>query len=151
MMCVFVITLLLLANVKICVLVLLCVILTLVDIVGLLHWWNITIDTISCVNIVLAIGLCVDYSAHIAHAFIVAKGTKIERAQIALSTMGPAIVNGGMTTFLAVTPLFFSESHVFQTFFKVFFLTVIFGLFHGIILLPVILSWIGSTSNKIAV
>ena len=65
MMCVFVINLLLLANVKICVLVLLCVILTLVDIVGMLHFWGITIDTLSCVNIVLAIGLCVDYSAHI--------------------------------------------------------------------------------------
>ena len=42
--------------------------------VGMLHFWSITIDTISCINIVLAIGLCVDYSAHIAHAFIVAEG-----------------------------------------------------------------------------
>ena len=148
MMCVFVITLLLLANVKICVLVLLCVVLTLVDIVGMLHFWGITIDTLSCVNIVLAIGLCVDYSAHIAHAFMVAEGSAIERSQIALATMGPAIINGGITTFIAVVPLIFSASHVFLTFFKVFFLTVLFGLFHGIIFLPVILSWIGSASNK---
>merc|ERR1712223_811380 len=148
MMCVFVITLLLLANVKICVLVLLCVILTLVDIVGMLHFWGITIDTLSCVNIVLAIGLCVDYSAHIAHAFMVAEGSAIERSQTALSLMGPAIINGGITTFLAVFPLLFSASHVFQTFFKVFFLTVTFGLFHGIIFLPVVLSWIGSNSSK---
>ena len=148
MMCVFVITLLLLANVKICVLVLLCVILTLVDIVGMLHFWGITIDTLSCVNIVLAIGLCVDYSAHIAHAFMVAEGSAIERSQTALATMGPAIINGGITTFIAVVPLIFSASHVFLTFFKVFFLTVLFGLFHGIIFLPVILSWIGSASNK---
>ena len=148
MICVFVITLLLLANVKICVLVLLCVILTLVDIVGMLHFWGITIDTLSCVNIVLAIGLCVDYSAHIAHAFMVAEGSAIERSQTALATMGPAIINGGITTFIAVVPLIFSASHVFLTFFKVFFLTVLFGLFHGIIFLPVILSWIGSASNK---
>ena len=148
MMCVFVITLLLLANVKICVLVLLCVVLTLVDIVGMLHFWGITIDTLSCVNIVLAIGLCVDYSAHIAHAFMVAEGSAIERSQTALATMGPAIINGGITTFIAVVPLIFSASHVFLTFFKVFFLTVLFGLFHGIIFLPVILSWIGSASNK---
>ena len=148
MICVFVITLLLLADITICFLVFICVVLTLVNIVGMLHWWSITIDTISCVNIVLAIGLCVDYSAHIAHAFIVAKGSRIERAQTALSTMGPAIINGGLTTFLAVVPLYFSQSHVFLTFFKVFFLTVTFGLFHGIILLPVILSWIGPTSKK---
>ena len=42
--------------------------------VGMLHFWNMTIDTLSCINIVLAIGLCVDYSAHIAHAYIVSEG-----------------------------------------------------------------------------
>lgn len=148
MICVFVITLLLLADIKSCILVLLCVVLTLVDIVGMLHFWGITIDTLSCVNIVLAIGLCVDYSAHIAHAYIVAEGSSIERSQTALSMMGPAIANGGITTFLAVVPLIFSASHVFLTFFKVFFLTVTFGLFHGLIFLPVVLSWIGSNSKK---
>ena len=151
MICVFVITLLLLADIKSCLLVFICVVLTLVDIVGMLHFWGITIDTLSCVNIVLAIGLCVDYSAHIAHAFIVSEGSSIERSQSALSLMGPAIINGGITTFLAVFPLIFSASHVFQTFFKVFFLTVIFGLFHGIIFLPVILSWVGSNSSKTTV
>ena len=76
MLCVFVVTFILLANLPICLMVLLCVILTLVDIVGLLHFWDITIDTLSMINIVLAIGLCVDYSVHIAHAFLVAKGIK---------------------------------------------------------------------------
>ena len=61
--------------------VLSCVLLTLVDITGMIHFWGLTIDTISCVNIVLGVGLCVDYSAHIAHAFIVSKG-KRERAHI---------------------------------------------------------------------
>ena len=42
--------------------------------VGMLHFWDLTIDTLSCINIVLAIGLCVDYSAHIAHAYIVSEG-----------------------------------------------------------------------------
>ena len=54
--------------------VLSCVLLTLVDITGMIHFWGLTIDTISCVNIVLGVGLCVDYSAHIAHAFLVSKG-----------------------------------------------------------------------------
>ena len=50
------------------------VILSLTDIVGFLHFWNITIDVISCINIVLAVGLCVDYSVHIGHAYLVSKG-----------------------------------------------------------------------------
>jgi len=45
-----------------------------VDMVGMLHFWGVTVDTLSCINIVLAIGLCVDYSAHIAHAYIVSQG-----------------------------------------------------------------------------
>ena len=72
----------LLANLRISALVFLTVLLTLVDIVGFLHFWGITVDIISCVNIVLAVGLCVDYSVHIGHAFIVAKGEKNVRSNI---------------------------------------------------------------------
>ena len=36
-----------------------------------------------------------------------------------------------------------SDSHVFSVFFKIFLLVVKFGLFHGLILLPVVLSLIG--------
>jgi Niemann-Pick C1 protein len=148
MISVFVITLILLANIQICLMVLLCVALTLVDMVGMLHFWGITVDTLSCINIVLAIGLCVDYSAHIAHAFIVSQGTREERAVNSLTSMGPAIINGGVTTFLALILLGFSQSHVFITFFKVFTLTVAFGLFHGVVFFPVILSIVGPSQQS---
>ena len=36
-----------------------------------------------------------------------------------------------------------STSHVFVTFFKVFLLTVLFGLYHGLVLFPVVLSLVG--------
>jgi predicted RND superfamily exporter protein len=122
--------------------------LTLVDLVGTLHFWDVTIDVISCVNIVLATGLCVDYSVHIAHAFSVAEGSRIERTKAALVNLGPAIVNGGVTTFLAVIILPFSQSHVFQTFFKIFGLTVIYGVFHGLVFLPALLSTFGPHSSE---
>jgi len=143
MLCVFIVTLILLANLPICIMVLTIVIITLTDILGFLHFWDITIDIVSCINIVLAIGLCVDYSVHIGHAFITAKGSRHEKAIKAIATIGPAVFNGGMTTFLALVLLGASTSHVFVTFFKVFVLTVLFGLFHGLVLFPVILSLIG--------
>jgi len=61
----------------------------------------------------------------------------------ALTTIGPAVFNGGFTTFLAVVLLGASQSQVFITFFKVFFLTVTFGQFHGLVLLPVLLTIFG--------
>ena len=64
----------------------LAILLTLTDIIGFLHFWGITIDIISCINIVLAIGLCVDYSVHICHAFLVAK-VDIEEDVIMISIM----------------------------------------------------------------
>jgi len=117
-LCVFIITLILLANLKICLMVLGIVILTLTNIVGFLHFWSITIDIISCINIVIAIGLCVDYSVHIAHAYMLAKGSCVERAMRSVELIGPAVANGGFTTFLALVLLGASTSHTFLTFFK---------------------------------
>ena len=67
-------------------------------------------------------------------------GSRLERSQKALHKIGPAVLNGGMTTFLAVVLLCDSKSHAFITFFKVFFLSVIFGLYHALVFLPVLLS-----------
>lgn len=72
----------------------------------------------------------------------------MKRAQTGLSNICPAVLNGGFTTFLALVIMADSNTHVFQTFFKVFFLTVVFGLFHGVIFLPTLLSWIGSHNIK---
>merc|ERR1712066_118231 len=142
------VSLLLLGDFRLTVMVVACILATLVDLIGTLHFWDVTIDVIVCVNIVLACGLCVDYSVHIAHSFSVAEGSRTERAQNALVTLGPAIVNAGITTLLAVIILPFSASHVFITFFKVFGLTVLYGVFHGLAFLPTILSIVGSNNES---
>ncbi len=122
---VFIITFTLLADIRCCLFVLTCVALTLVDVVGLIHFWGLTIDTISCVSIILVIGLCVDYSAHIAHAYLVLTGVGGDardtqrRASRALTQMGPAILNGGITTFLALVFLSLSNTYAYVVFFKV--------------------------------
>ena len=69
----------------------------------------------------------------------------LEHGQVreALADIGPAVFNGGFSTFLAFILLANSKSHVFSTFFKVFFLVIVFGLFNGLLLLPVMLSLVG--------
>merc|ERR1711963_1233678 len=88
---------------------------------------------ISAVDIIIAIGLCVDYAVHICHAFLTVSGSKRERAHAALVDMGPAVLNGGLSTLISFI----------LTFFKIFFLTVLFGVWHGLVLLPVLLSLVG--------
>nr|SVE70620.1 EOG090X0BEK [Daphnia similis]SVE71247.1 EOG090X0BEK [Daphnia similis]SVE72505.1 EOG090X0BEK [Daphnia similis] len=143
MVCVFITTFILIANLFACILVLLCVVLTLVCVNGTMHFWGLTIDTVSCINLVLAIGLCVDYAAHVAHTFMIKTGTRNERAAATISSIGPAVFHGGFSTFLAFIFLANSDSHVFITFFKIFVLVVAYGLFHGLLFFPVILSLIG--------
>jgi len=87
----------------------------------------------------------VDYSAHIGHAYLVASGTRQERSNEAVLSMGPAVFNGGLTTFLAVVLTSMGSGYISVTFFKILALTTMFGLFHGLVLLPVILSLIGPT------
>ena len=106
--------------------------------------WGITLDTSAAVLLSVALGLAVDYSAHIAHAFMSITGkSKDERVQKTIIEMGSAVFNGGFSTFLAFSILMISKSFVFKVFFKIFFLVVVFGLFHGLVFLPVVLSLIG--------
>ena len=72
--CVFAITLILLSDFTVACLTLVCVLFSLVNVVGFLHFWGMTIEVLSCSNIVMSVGLCVDYSAHISHAFLVSSG-----------------------------------------------------------------------------
>ena len=66
----------------------------------------------------------------------------------ALLAIAPAVLNGGFSTFLAVALLAFSDVYVFVSFFKVFFLVVFFGLYNGLVFLPVILTLIGPKNMK---
>merc|ERR1711934_660322 len=127
--------------------VFLCVVFTMVDVVGIISWWDVQIDVVSATYLVLVVGLCVDYSTHIAHAFKVNRGSSYERARVALSTIGPAILNGGTTTFLALVLLAFSTSYAYLALFKIVFLSVIFGLFHGLVFLPVVLALFGKSDE----
>ncbi|XP_066936303.1 patched domain-containing protein 3-like [Clytia hemisphaerica] len=142
--CVLLVTLFLLSNVIASVLVVACVAFSLIEIAAFMGFWGLTIDTVTTIILVIAIGLTVDYSVHIAHGFMASRaGGRNERMTEALYEVGPAVFHGGFSTFLAFLLLSASTSYVFLTFFKVFFLVVIFGMFHGMVFLPVILSLVG--------
>merc|ERR1712025_339685 len=65
--------------------------------------------------------------------------------------IGPAVLNGGMSTLLAFILLSTSESYVCLSFFKIFFLICVFGLYHGLIALPVILALAGPLPQVVEV
>lgn len=143
LLCVMICTGVLIVDLQICFWIFICVLLTLVDVAGFMFFWGIYIDITSCIALVLAVGLCVDFAAHVGHTFLIFSGSRQERALNTVKYIGTANFNGAFSTFLAIALLGTSEAYTFQTFFKIFLLVVVFGLFHGIVFLPVILSMIG--------
>lgn len=88
----------------------------LVEILGFMYVLGIAIDSVSVINVVLAVGLSIDYSAHVGHCFMVKGGDdKNKRALESLADIGSAVLSGALTTFLAVVVLLFSSSYVFVT------------------------------------
>ena len=71
------------------------------------------------------------------------RGSRDHRVTSALTQVGPAVLHGGLSTLLAFILLSTSESYVCLSFFKIFFLICIFGLYNGLIALPVLLSLAG--------
>ncbi|XP_057324221.1 NPC1-like intracellular cholesterol transporter 1 [Microplitis mediator] len=158
LICVMGTTAVLIAEPQTCIWILLCVSLTLVDICGFMYYWGLSVDIVSCIGLELAVGLSVDYAAHVAHAFLNSKSpndaggdenNRTVRALIAVRHIGAAVLYGAGSTLLAQSLLAFSEAYVFRTFFKIFFLVISFGVWHGLFLLPVILSSIGPQSLQV--
>merc|ERR1719197_2209297 len=57
----------------------------------------------------------------------------------ALNHAGVPVVLGDVSTTLALLPTAFSTSQIFQTFFKIMLLVMIFGLAHAVVYVPVVL------------
>ena len=124
---------------------------------GLVWYWGLTMNQIVVLNIIIAVGTSVDYSTHIAYAYLVTdipneskeydtpQKIRSYKAQMALKKMGPSVFHGGFSTFIAIIVLSPSKTYVFMVFFRLWFGIIIFGMANGFMLLPVILSFIGPT------
>eukprot|EP00092_Neocalanus_flemingeri_P006866 GFUD01007412.1.p1 GENE.GFUD01007412.1~~GFUD01007412.1.p1 ORF type:complete len:1065 (+),score=241.14 GFUD01007412.1:250-3444(+) len=147
LICIFFTTLITLGSWRGSIFVMMCVLFTCIDVAGFMHWWGLTIEITSMNILIISVGLCVDFCAHIMHGFLTVQGSRDERVLHIMENIAPAVLNGGFSSILALSLLVTSRSHIFTSFFKIFFMICVFGLFHGLVMLPVVLCVLGPTDE----
>ena len=121
------------------------VLMSTVEVYGLLPIWSVQKNAFSLVNLCLSVGMGIEFTAHITHQFLAERGdSRVERARNALAFMGTAMFHGAVSSI--ITTLFIAGSNtafIREYFFGMFFATVVVCSLNGMLFLPVVLSLVG--------
>jgi predicted RND superfamily exporter protein len=75
-----------------------------IEVYGFLPVLDIQLNAFSSTNVVLALGMSIEFTSHIAHQFLVEPGSdRKERVVAAMRFMGAPMFHGAMSSVLAVT------------------------------------------------
>ncbi|XP_057336160.1 patched domain-containing protein 3 [Microplitis mediator] len=124
-----------------------CIVSIELGVAGYMALWDVNLDSISMINLIMCIGFSVDFTAHICYAYMSSKKTRSEdRVKDCLYSLGLPIVQGAASTILGLVALLLAGTYIFLVFFKMVFLVIFIGAMHGLFLLPVLLSIFGPGS-----
>ena len=120
-----------------------CVLLADVCILAWIPLTGLNLNAITSICMVMSVGIAVDFSSHVTHAFVETKSegrSGGERAASAVTRMGRSLTTSGLTTFLSVFMLCTVKVPSNRAFFTMMSGVVLYGVLFGLVLLPTLLS-----------
>ena len=148
MVAVFISTEFVLCNLLGCLIVSLNIFVGLLTVCGYLYLIGMDLDIVAAMFITISQGITVDYSAHIVHSFMKKPGSsREERIKKSLIDIGPAVFNGGVSTFAGFLFCAFGRLPITFVIFKISTLVVISGMFGAFLIIPVFLSLFGPEND----
>jgi len=114
---------------------------------GMCRIIDVKLNAFSVVNLAFSVGIAVEFTSYVTHAFLVAKGNRNKRMCEAMEEMMAPMFNGAVATFLAVLVLVGAKFPFFRVYyFAMYSLMVALALVNGMFCLPVLLSLVGPPS-----
>uniref|UniRef100_A0A914HRW6 SSD domain-containing protein n=1 Tax=Globodera rostochiensis TaxID=31243 RepID=A0A914HRW6_GLORO len=116
---------------------------------GFLALWGVDLDPLSMAALLMAIGFSVDFTSHISyHYYKAPDGNAQVRMQQTLTVIGWPMVQVGLSTIVALLPLLLKQSYLAMVFLKTIVVVVCLGMFHGLVILPAVLTALPSTEDS---
>jgi len=117
----------------------------LVELYGWCAIADIYIQAPSAASLLMSLGIAVEFIVHPIAAYEFATGTRDERVATAMKLTAKPVFEGGVSSFLGVLMMAFSDfDYVRKYYFAVFSLNIFLGLANALVFLPALLGVIGS-------
>jgi len=115
-------------------------------VLGFLALFNVHLDIISLITILLSIGFSVDYSAHMSYHFHALAKIDIlpeQRVKKSLATVGAPIAQSSLSMLIGILTMLGVRAYITDTFVLTVCLVMIIGVYHSVVLLPILLLYVG--------
>ncbi|XP_023212654.1 patched domain-containing protein 3-like [Centruroides sculpturatus] len=121
---------------------------TMVETLGYMTMWGINLDIISLMSLVLCVGFCVNYPAHMSYAYV-SSPHKIpnEKMKDSLYRIGYPVFQGSLSTVLGIL-FIYEDMYMLLLFVKIVCLIAMETAFHALLFIPVMHSVISSIFIK---
>ncbi|XP_023231664.1 patched domain-containing protein 3-like [Centruroides sculpturatus] len=130
------------------ILVAISVVSTIVETLGYMSLWGVNMDILSMMSLILCVGFCVNYPAHMSYAFVSSSyESPNEKLKDVLYHIGYPICQGSLSTIFGILFLY-RDMYAYMIFVKIVLLIAIETAFHALFFIPVTHSYISSIFHK---